>query len=579
MNKTTLAVLDSAIVQDQFNKNKIIVNFDMIECDSNGCPPDHYSYNHHQQHCLRIISRSGYEDIAYHDVVRLLLYYKWQNFGKYLFFLRASLHLATMIAIIIAFVLAGRSTNPATYGANAADIIRGLCEIIYMFVVLYKIMIELYQIYKDRYKYFHWYNLKNYSDQIFIISSILAMVLRFSAAKLGNVELLRGQYILLSFAFFTYIMKSYKLLMISKKTGALLEICRRILLSDVLPFTLIFGIFLLASSGALYLALRSESLTLKAFADDFFMTCPVHSNTTSAPQCAALSYLIGEFHYVLITGFRVLLDAQSIFKFFAPCDNCGFGVLSTIYYFAFQFGVVAVLLNLLIAQMSDTYEKVFSDVTRKFYSNRALLLSRMEHHSILKMLPRRLCNIKLYKESKSFSKQKMNTILNKQTGNESSENKAIMDTQKAVKECYDAISEMKYILQHQQIFLERALMGSFQNTTERCVLPVLPRLIRHHDTIILTGDTSLVTIEIICQGLKEIRKYLYENKSESKIEGKDENVTVIHIGNIVSDVNIGDNDYHQSSAADGQPIVCPVMANEESSANSNDDIVFENSNI
>ena len=52
-------------------------------------------------------------------------------------------------------------------------------------------------------------------------------------------------------------------------------------------------------------------------------------------------------------------------------------------YAIFLFLVIVVLLNLLIAQMSDTYGSVQQDAQRSLAINRALIVARVEHNSLL----------------------------------------------------------------------------------------------------------------------------------------------------------------------------------------------------
>ncbi len=52
-------------------------------------------------------------------------------------------------------------------------------------------------------------------------------------------------------------------------------------------------------------------------------------------------------------------------------------------YLAFLFLVIVVLLNLLIAQMSDTYSSVQQDAQRSLAINRAWIVARVEHNSFL----------------------------------------------------------------------------------------------------------------------------------------------------------------------------------------------------
>jgi len=72
-------------------------------------------------------------------------------------------------------------------------------------------------------------------------------------------------------------------------------------------------------------------------------------------------------------------------------NDCGMHVnnivvyrwLSVIIYVVFLFLVITVLLNLLIAQMSDTYSNVQSDAQRSLVINRAWIVARVEHNTLL----------------------------------------------------------------------------------------------------------------------------------------------------------------------------------------------------
>lgn len=60
--------------------------------------------------------------------------------------------------------------------------------------------------------------------------------------------------------------------------------------------------------------------------------------------------------------------------------------LGVIVYLVFLFLVIVVLLNLLIAQMSDTYASVQQDAQRSLAINRAWIVARVEHNSLTVLL-------------------------------------------------------------------------------------------------------------------------------------------------------------------------------------------------
>ena len=60
--------------------------------------------------------------------------------------------------------------------------------------------------------------------------------------------------------------------------------------------------------------------------------------------------------------------------------------LGVIIYITFLFMVIVVLLNLLIAQMSDTYANVQLDAQRSLAINRAWIVARVEHNTLLRIV-------------------------------------------------------------------------------------------------------------------------------------------------------------------------------------------------
>ena len=60
--------------------------------------------------------------------------------------------------------------------------------------------------------------------------------------------------------------------------------------------------------------------------------------------------------------------------------------LSVILYIVFLFLVITIMLNLLIAQMSDTYSNEKDDAQRSFVMNRAWIVAKAENNSLVTSL-------------------------------------------------------------------------------------------------------------------------------------------------------------------------------------------------
>ncbi|XP_062500501.1 uncharacterized protein LOC134177743, partial [Corticium candelabrum] len=154
-----------------------------------------------------------------------------------------------------------------------------------------------------------------------------------------------------------------------RTVGQYARICGRIRREDITRFSIIFLLFLVTFSGSLFLALRGETRT---------------SNTTNATQSDLdLFSQTSTYNDILLTGVRIMIEQDSIVDYLGGGGTRGFGWLGVVIILLFMVAVIVVLLNVLIAQLSDTYQNVQSDAQRELEINRAWIMARIEHNSIL----------------------------------------------------------------------------------------------------------------------------------------------------------------------------------------------------
>ncbi|KAI6656423.1 hypothetical protein LOD99_1219 [Oopsacas minuta] len=379
-SETIHIVLDSMKVLDQMTENTYHLHYGILEADRKGFQPGQANFNRHQKSCLHIIARSGYEEIVYHETVRLLLRYKWKKFGRVRFLVQCLSFLIHMLVMSIAFILAAREDNAKHYfypSVTGANIIRLLCEVIYLIFTFWNLASEIFQMFRHKLKYLQdWYN---YLDLLAIVFSLLIIPLRFSQ----NAQAENAQWLFASIAYLLNVMRGYKFAVVLRTTGAYVEIISSILRYDIVPFSIIFAMFLFAFSGATYLALKFEGVVDAARTPHIYCPSGNSTNSISRTRCQDQTYLLSEWWFVLFNGFRVMVESGSVFdNYYQPCSTCGFGWLSLLLHVTFLFFVIVVFLNLIIAQMSDTYQNVWSDAQRKLYKNRAWILARIEHNSL-----------------------------------------------------------------------------------------------------------------------------------------------------------------------------------------------------
>jgi hypothetical protein len=122
-------------------------------------------------------------------------------------------------------------------------------------------------------------------------------------------------------------------------------------------------VLLFIIGGAFYLSLRYDaSLQI------------LESNSTNAA-----SYIPGDtrlLHEIYFTGLRTLIEAGPTLTYYSSDSH--FGALAVIWYLFFLFIVVIVLLNVLIAQVSDTYAKILDKAEGYKLFNQCLYIAKLE---------------------------------------------------------------------------------------------------------------------------------------------------------------------------------------------------------
>ncbi|XP_053390030.1 uncharacterized protein LOC128552962, partial [Mercenaria mercenaria] len=136
------------------------------------------------------------------------------------------------------------------------------------------------------------------------------------------------------------------------KTGAYVESLRIIFWKDVLPFGVVFCIVNVAFGGTFLLVLKGED------------SLETHNETSS---------LFGIWY----VGIRTLIEAQPVVEY---TGEEGYKLAGTFVMLLFMSMTTVVLLNILIAQISETYQNVQVDAWKSVVVNRALIITRLERN-------------------------------------------------------------------------------------------------------------------------------------------------------------------------------------------------------
>ncbi|KAL8625269.1 hypothetical protein ACOMHN_030027 [Nucella lapillus] len=342
MQQTVLSVLD-CMIDTIGQSGHVKVYYHVLDADANGRAPSHPDFNPASRSCLHLISKGGYKNIVYHDVVRLLIRRKWKQFARIRFQLNSFLFLLTQIALCFCAVSATMTSDPTEY-SGGLQYVRAALEAWSVVAVFITLLLELNQMRKHRVDYFtdqfNWIDL--------LSSSLLLSVVALRWTHSGQ------QWPVFSVGFFLWTLRIFKYAAVFRQTGAYSQILWRIVSRDFPQFLVVFSVILLAFSGAFVLALKGE--------DSF----NVHQETST-------------FWYILFTGVRILIEGEPVVDYTGPQ---GYKPLSCILMVVFLFTCCVVLLNILIAQLSDTYQNVQRDAQRGLELNRAWIVARVELNSL-----------------------------------------------------------------------------------------------------------------------------------------------------------------------------------------------------
>lgn len=337
MSETVIAVLD-CMIEPKRRSGKVKVYYNVLEGKKDGKPPTFYSES---KTGLQIIVKKRNKNIVNHEVVRLLIRRKWEKYARNQFLQHFLFNLITLVTITYSAIVASTAKDPTAYNVTVLQIARGICEVWSLGMTIFTLSSEINQIRKERLEYF-----KNSSNWVDITSCFLILLLpplRFTHRN--------EQWFVFSAAYLLWTARMLKFATFFRKSGAYVLILWRIIKHDILEFTIFFLFILLAFSGCLLLSLRGED-SLKQFSE---------SST---------------FWSILFVGIRILIEGERILEY------TEFQTISLLVMVGFLFTTCIVLLNILIAQVSDTYQKVQQDAQRVFEVNRASIVIRGEQNSL-----------------------------------------------------------------------------------------------------------------------------------------------------------------------------------------------------
>ncbi|CAH1780520.1 unnamed protein product, partial [Owenia fusiformis] len=348
------------------------VHFKMLEADLKGFDPDHEKFNPKEHSMFHELAYKGDKNLIYHDAVRLLIKHKWKEFAKRLFIVSTIVYSLSIAILTFAVAVACQSPDPRVYD-NPLQIVRGVAEILIILFVSTHFWLELRQIKVYRFDYLK--DPMNYIDLVTILLLIAVTPLRYFCPKV--------QWYVYALGYVGWTMRILKYAAVWRNAGAFVQIIWIVVTKHMPQFIILFIIVLLAFSGSFQLALRGE--------DAFTVTTYHYGNTT----------IFG----TMLIGLLTVVEQQPTMEYTDDTSNCG-RWLSIIIMVVYLIACIIVLLNLLIASLTDTYQQIQQHSQRELELRRALIITRFERNSWVLQLNRNFRKKKHYKAVKEYKNYK-----------------------------------------------------------------------------------------------------------------------------------------------------------------------------
>ncbi|XP_053377740.1 uncharacterized protein LOC123529761 isoform X2 [Mercenaria mercenaria] len=341
MQKTILSIFD-CLIETRGSTDRLRVYYDLLECDENGRTPTDSSFIGKSKSPLQVIAKKGNKNIVYHDAVRLLIRRKWKLYAKRRFEFNSFLYILGLFCITYSAIVAVMSPDPAVYN-GPLQISRTVFEVLSLVMVAQTFCTEINSLRRNKLEYFH--DTFNWFDMSSSILLICVVPLRFTHND--------AQWHVFAFGYLFWTIRIFKFAAVFRQTGAYTQILTRIIAHDFIQFGVVFLVILLAFSGSFFLSLRGDR------------DLDTHNETST-------------FWGILFVGVRSLTKAQPVVDY---TGEDGYGTVSVILMVCFLFTCIVILLNILIAQVTDTYQKVQQDAQRGLEVNRAWIVAKVELNS------------------------------------------------------------------------------------------------------------------------------------------------------------------------------------------------------
>lgn len=322
----------------------VYVNCKILEMDDSYRTPKSAGkdFNFLYQTVYQKIAYEGLEDALCHKCFYQLTNEKWEKWCKHAFTIDAIIYLVSVVLLTIAAVAGVNATDVVKY-QSPIDYVRAVFEIILTLNAARILGIEIYQV--TRLKKEYLLDKMNYFEIVAPMLIFLVLTLRYIHEQ--------AHWYIYSAAYLVWLLQIVKFAPVFQFTGVYVD-SLRIMIVDILKFAILFVISIIIFSGTFLLVLKAEN------------TLDKHQETKS-------------FWSIFLVGLRVMIESDSIIEYTGDDGYKAAGVMAMMF---FMFFIIVVLLNMLIAQLINTYQKFERSSLKGFKVRRAKIVARLEREQL-----------------------------------------------------------------------------------------------------------------------------------------------------------------------------------------------------
>ena len=252
------------------------ISYDILQADLCGRVHGQPGFRKHDPSFLHVMAENNVTDITSHVVMRRLIARKWNSFARAQFVSEMVVYFSSLLALTVALVVAVMTPDPMDYvnvydddvtnntsSSGAAtvtgtglqvpepvQVLRAICEFYAMLMILATVTWEMYQLSVLGCRKYFTNDLFNFIDLTSALLLLAVIPLRLTGCN--------AQWVVFSLGYAIWTTRSFQYLQAFDPISHFKAIMREIILADILPFAIIFCVFLLTFSGAYLLSLRGE---------------------------------------------------------------------------------------------------------------------------------------------------------------------------------------------------------------------------------------------------------------------------------------------------------------------------------